>query len=270
MLVIVNQVIILLWYKGDKMGTIEEKYNICYIGRKRYYLEDLTKRNYSVKCAIPYYFCYRDIRWYESSWKSLIFNVALELNLRYPKSDAEYLSLENDWGKQKVFSEHKSKNYERFNNLYINLNHTAVHALWTLQLLLEFFGVDLSECKLYLSRHGSAEPKEAQKYFQDITVNGLKKFLADDKGLPEEKIALIIKNLFVVNRCMPSLSLTYNNLFLFDDSAVFAGYKDRLCEYLRTKAGLSEQKLATISKHLNYLKAYYYKTYNSVRNEDIF
>lgn len=251
------------------MGEIEDKYNICYIDRRRYYIEDLSKRNFNVECATPYYFNYKDIRIYESSWKNMVYKIALQMNLQFPKSDMEYLELKNDWGKQKVFSEEKLKNYERFNNLYINLNHTAVHALWTIQLLINFYGINPAECRLFLRRHGSAEPKEAQAYFQQKTIDELNLYMQEKCLYPEDRCKRVIKNLMYLNKFMPDISKSHNNLFLFDDGANFANYKDKLLEYLKFKKRFEEDKLKIAESCLKVIYKYYYATYNSP-NDDVF
>ena len=50
--------------------------------------------------------------------------------------------------------------------VYINCNHTALHACWFLQDLLDFFGIDKSTVSFLIHRPSSAEPKKVKDYVE--------------------------------------------------------------------------------------------------------
>ena len=51
-----------------------------------------------------------------------------------------------------------------FDNLYINTNHTAVHSVWLIQDLLDFYCVDKENVTLLIKRPPSIEPQEVKDY----------------------------------------------------------------------------------------------------------
>ena len=241
--------------------TLEEKYGIVYIDGKRYYSEDLTQRNYSVENSTPFSFFYSDgdhvVDVKDNTWNNMIYKIAVAFDEFIPKSEEEYLGVQNDWGKQKVFSREKLKNYLAFKDIYINLNHTAIHALWTIQILLDFYGIDRASCQMLLRRHGSAEPKEAQAYFQNKTLEGFDCYLQEIRGYSQEKSKKIINNLTVANKLMPKISRSYDNLFLFEDGSMLSGYGKKLLEVLKFEKGLSNEQLDIIRMCVDLLAKYY-------------
>lgn len=249
------------------METIEDKYHIFYIDKRRYYAEDLTIRNFYVENATPFRFCWKELQWNDRAWKNLIYNVALKFFDLIPKTQNEYLALKNDWGNQKVFSETKLKNHSEFHGIYINLNHTAVHSLWTLQLLLDFFGIDRRECFLLLSRHGNAEPKEARDYFRAKTLEGFRTYLCKTLLFSPEKSQKIIVSLLSINNYMPFISKSYSDLFLFDSGTTFLQYKQKVLQYLKFKKKLPENKLLVANQLLELLYQFYYINFSSRRRK---
>lgn len=245
--------------------TIEEKYNIVYFNKKRYYKEDLTERKLDYENSIPYLFSYKDIEIYENSWKNMIYEVAFKLNQKNPKTNEELLSLKNDWGKQNVFSTEKLKHYKEFFDVYMNLNHTAIHAMWTLQLLLSFYNVDLSECSFYIKRNGSSEPKEVKDYISRKNKNDFLSFLINEEKIPNDKAQKVLNNLEKVNKYMPSISNAHNDLFLFDDGNLLYGYNIKLIEYLKKEMIIENNNIKALEMCLNKLYKFTYNTYNSTR-----
>ena len=58
------------------MSSIEEKYGIIYLGNKHYYIEDLSKRDYSLENCLPLYLKIEGEEIYESTWINLLPAVA--------------------------------------------------------------------------------------------------------------------------------------------------------------------------------------------------
>lgn len=244
------------------MNSIEEKYNIEYVYGKRYYVEDLTKRSFNYEYTTPFMFVMNDKTYFESSWKQMILKITSVLveESNIPKS--QFLELKNDWGNQDVFSETSHKNYEILpNGLYMNLNHNAVHDMWTLQLILQFFNVDLSLCKLLIKRNGVSEPEECRKYFRIEAKGGFKRYL-NIENVSEIRIETFIKNIDILNKYMPYVSKSHDDLWLFDDPNTYYNYRVELINFLIKKNVLCDQKKVNAAYNsLNYLGKYIYRCY---------
>ena len=97
--------------------TIEEKYNICYIDGKRYYVTSMADSVLS-EDIIPYCFEYNDISIYESSRVNMALKVLEELDKRDFKSKEFLLSLVFSWTNQKVFSDKPRTNHKSFRDIH--------------------------------------------------------------------------------------------------------------------------------------------------------
>ena len=96
---------------------IEEKYNICYIDGKRYYVTSMADSVLSMD-TIPYCFEYNDISIYESSWVNMAVKVLEDLDKRDFKSRKFLLSLGFSWTNQKVFSDKPRTNHKPFRDIH--------------------------------------------------------------------------------------------------------------------------------------------------------
>ena len=231
-----------------------EKYNIVTINGKRYYKEDLTKRDFIVECAVPYCFKYEDIEIYESAWTRMLTSVLKVIDAKNPKRSDELLKIENDWGKQKVFYEKEQSNTIEFKGIYFNLNHSAVHSLWTLQLLLKVYGIPLGQCELYLRRPPYAEPEDVRIAVKEDVINAFKEHL-EGKGLATSKIEAVIKVIEVLNVTLKKTSKSYTDFFLFDDNNVFCNYRKKVIDDLANR--VDSKKLNIFKTSINYLDDFY-------------
>lgn len=84
---------------------IEEKYNIISIDKKRCYRVNLSSKEYNFEHSKPVFLKIEDHKIEENSWNNLVFELAIFLNMLSPKPAKELLSIAQDWGEQKVFSE---------------------------------------------------------------------------------------------------------------------------------------------------------------------
>lgn len=237
------------------MGIIEDKYSIYYINDKRYYVETMNK-SLMLENTIPYMFEYKNIRIYDTAWNRITVKILEEIDALNPKSEEELLSLKYDWSSTSVFSKDKLTNFLPFKNIYINTNHTAVHAGMNIQLLLKAYNIPLEECKIHIRRHPSAEPKEVRDYYRNITINGLKKVLMLI-GLSQKSIETTIGNMDVINKkILSELSNGFTDFYLFDDYNYFVNYKVKTLEYVKNKYYGTPYVVAA-EKGLRYLDIYY-------------
>jgi len=235
------------------MTDVYNKHNVIHIKGCRYYLVDLKIKEYNFENTIPYCCIVDGVEIYDSSWKGMIVKLCEYLDDVSPKPIEELLNISNFWGKQAVFSLVKKTNYTPFKGIYINTNHTAVHAMWTIQLLLDKYNIDLDNCKFVIKRLPIAEPKEVRDYERDRTITSLREYLVG-KNKTEDFVNRIIKNVEIINnKIMPKLSVGYYDLFLIEVPAYFSNYASKVLEYAKTKLMYNEGQLKTIEYTLNYL-----------------
>ena len=234
--------------------TIEEKYNICYIDGKRYYVTSMADSVLS-EDTIPYLFEYNDISIYESSWVNMAVKVLEELDKRDPKSREFLLGLGFSWTNQKVFSDKPRTNHKPFRDIYLNTNFAATNLRKVLQRILEIYDIDMSKCKLITRYHPAVEPIEVREYFRMKNIDSFRNFLKL-KGLSDENVEKVINNIEMLNKkYLSTLSKGYDDFFLFDDLQYFCNYRDKVIKHYKNiyPSGNNE----TVEKVLNYLTAFY-------------
>lgn len=213
-----------------------EKYNVVHIEGCRYYIVNLEAKEFSFENTLPYCCVINRVALYESSWKNMTVKVAEELDRISPKSKEELLAMKNSWGKQEVFSLQKKSNYQPFRDFYINTNHTAIHAMWTIQLLMHEYGVDLGKCKFILRRLPLAEPAEIREYEKEKAMSGFKEFLFNEANLSEEMVERIFKCIEIINtKVLPLFAKGYYNLYLIENPTYFSNYAGKALETIKKK-----------------------------------
>ena len=232
-----------------------EKYNLKIIDDKRYYVFDFSKKiySYALENTIPYLFKFRDLVVQTYKWNQLAVQVATYLYEREPKTDEELLSIRYDFSNSPVFSREKKTNFSPFKHLYLNTNHSAGHSFRSIQTILLFFGVDLSECYFLIRRHIAAEPDEIKTYFRNSTMLLYKKYL-QFKGFDEIKIPSLLKNIDTLNVYLNKMKTAFNDFYLFDD---FYYYKYKFLEYVREKYASNEKFVRACEVNLSYLESFY-------------
>ncbi len=233
-----------------------EKYNIVHVDGCRYYIVDLKTKAYDFECTIPYCLTIYGVTIFDSSWKNLIPRVVEELDSKNPKSKSELLSMSTTWSKQCVFGEIKKSNFVPYKDIYINANHTALHAMWIIQLLLHEYNVDLDKCEFVIKRQPAAEPSDVRKYFKEEALNGFERFLKSNLNKDEKSINNILKNFEYINqKVLPIISNGYSDLFLIEDPSYFFNYSKKIVEQLKTKI-IKNEVIISISRQLGYLYDY--------------
>lgn len=80
------------------------EYTIVFEGKKRYYVEDLTKRDYSLECATPHLLKIDDYEIQENTWVEMIRNLTAYLISTSAKSKEDIVSFKTQWSKTDIFS----------------------------------------------------------------------------------------------------------------------------------------------------------------------
>lgn len=248
--------ITLLYLKGSNGMTLEEKYGIIYENGKRYYQFDMETKLPILDDTVPYYFRYKNIEIYESSWVRMTIRIIEEVDKLWPKSEDELLELRYSWSKQAPFSREKRTNFNQYKNLYVNTNHTSTHAMMNIQCILKAYQVNLKECYFLIRKHFIAEPLEVREYIKNQTINYFEKYLANNH-LSEEKITTVIKNFNIINKFLKRISTGFDDFFLFDDYQYFSNYKQKTLEGVTRRFAPSDKEYIIIKNCLNYLDNFY-------------
>lgn len=200
--------------------------NVRFNGMKRYYVEDLTQKDYLLENTVPYKITVLGETIEEHSWGNLLCEVVKLLLVRAPKSVEKMLEFRVSWTKKPMFSIDKRTNHKPVQaGLYLNCNHTALHSCWLLGEILDYFQIDKSEVVFLIHRAPSAEPKAAREYFENQVKADLQRYLEDERKITKdeaEKIISCIEN--ELNPMLAKESKGYNNFFLFDEYAYAYNY----------------------------------------------
>lgn len=239
------------------MFELYEKYNIVHINGCRYYIVDLKAKEYLFENTVPYCCVIKSVVIFDSSWKNMIVKIIEELDRLNPKSESELLSIKNSWGKQDVFSLNKKCNFQPFKGLYINTNNTAVHAMWTIQLLLNEYSINLDECKFILRRLPLAEPKEIREYEKAKALTEYREFLHNEPKITEAVIDDAIKSIEFINaKVLPTFAKGYHDLFLIENPNMFYSYASKALKLLKEKHHVNTETYASAEYAIEKLTEY--------------
>ena len=233
--------------------------NIVFEGKRRYYIEDLSQRDYFLESTTPYKLEFKDYCLNETAWGELLRSLTYLLLTLYPEKGDKILDFKSPWTKQAMFATEKKTNFKLVNeNLYINCNHTALHACWFLQDLLDFFQIDKKDVRLLIHRPPAAETKEVkdilEKHFKMEFVEFLKYGYEKDDEYGKGVIEKIDRYL---NPMLRKISKSYTSLFLFDDFTTASSYIYKLKDLVNQTYAQNEKAQKVLTKFLKYLLEYY-------------
>ena len=235
--------------------------NLLFIGGRRYYIEDLTQRDYILENTTPREITISNEKIADSSWGSLLVKITDLLISKRTKSESELLDFNVPWSKKQMFSVNKKTNHKPLScGLYINCNHTALHSCWLLQDLLDFFEIDKSDVFLIIHRAPSSEPKEIRSYIKNENKKQIKSYLCGVCRKTQEEAESIIGVIDnCLNKILQKLSRSYNDFFLFDDYYYSYGYFKRTKEFLQNRDYQRDEFIATLDILADYYKNGGYK-----------
>lgn len=244
------------------MESIEDKYGIIYIGNKHYYIEDLTKRDYTLENCLPLYLNIEGEEFNETTWINLLPALAEYLIEEFGPTQKELCDFSLEWSKAKIFSEDKKINSVLLSNgLYLNCNHTAQHSCWVVQDLVKYFDISLLNCKLIIRRNPKAEKKEVKDYFKNKHKEEFKSYVLFELGKDEKYYDSCIKALDSSEKLFNKLFPTFESLYYFDDYTYFCNYKVKFLDHLKNKTSIDSKTIEAYKKRFdiygNFLKEMY-------------
>ncbi len=232
--------------------------NVVFYNKKRYYIEDLAERDYSLENTTPYQIEIFNNIIEESSWGGLLCKVTNLCIEKSPRPIDELLNFSVQWTKASIFSENAKTNYKLLDlGVYLNCNHTALHSCWLLQDLLDFYGIDKSSVRLLIHRPCSAEPTKVKEYISKRFKSGFSAFLLEKHQLSEEISQKILLNIEKhLNPILAKVSKSYTNFFLFDDNTTLYNYSKRVREII-AKSKYEERSKKVLNTYLDFILEYY-------------
>lgn len=232
---------------------------IVFEGKKRYYVEDLTKRDFTLENTTPHLLKIDDYDFVENAWVEMIRNLTAYLILKYPNKKSEISNFKTEWSKSNVFSTTPRTNFKQLDeNLYVNCNHTALHSCWLIQDLLDFFGVDKSKLYFLIHRTPYAEPDDARKYFISKFKEEFALYLSMSQNKSKENIDKITFNIEkYMDPIQAKLSRSYNSLMLFEDNLSFTNFAIKFMKYIDSDSRMNDKAKMTMRRYIGYLKEYY-------------
>lgn len=233
--------------------------NVVFEGKRRYYVENLSERDYTLENTTPYQLEVLNTVIAENAWGLLLCKVVDLLLSKYPKYMDSITSFSCPWTKAIMFSKEIKTNYKPLSGgLFINCNHTALHSCWFLQDILDYFGIDKSKVTFLIHRPCSAEPKRVTEYIEKRFKRGFIDYIVMSYQKSEEYGEKVVKNIEKhLNPILRKVSKSYTNLFLFDDNATLANYVKKIREIVNLSVRYDEKSKRILNKYLNYLSEYY-------------
>lgn len=233
--------------------------NVVFEGKKRYYIEDLSKRDYQLENTTPYQLSINNKIIVATSWGKMLcdmVNYLLEIN---PLEKEVLLDFRTSWTKSCMFAALPKTNHKLISNgLYLNCNHTALHSCWLLQDLLGLFGIKVDDVTLLIHRPCSAEPANVKQYIEDRFRKGMVEYLQVEQHLSEQDakgIVLVIAR--YLNPTLTTISKSYTNFFLFDDANTLYNYVKKVRDKLNNSPNFKVEAKKLFNLSLDYLLKYF-------------
>lgn len=232
---------------------------IVFEGKKRYYVEDLSKRDYNLENTTPHLLKINDYEISENIWGEMIRSLTAYLSNAFPEVKQNILDFKTAWSKSNIFSTFPRTNFKQIDeNLYVNCNHTALHSCWLIQDLLDLFKVDKTNIYFLIHRTPSSERKDCRKYFIDKFKSEFSIYLQTNQGKSQEIAYKIISNIEkLMDPILAKLSKSYNSFMLFEDSITFYNYSVKFLEYIQQCNNISENNIAIMKRYISYLREFY-------------
>jgi len=242
---------------NEKKAEVFE--NVVFEGKRRYYIENLTVRDYLLENTTPYQFELAGHALEDGAWTGMICKVSKLLLKLYPQYEEKIIEFRSPWTKASIFSVEARTNFKEIHEgLYVNCNHTALHSCWLIQDLLDYFNVDKASVSLLIHRPCSAEPPKVRKYIEKRFKKGFTQFIIAHYHRSKEQAEKVIMNIEkYLNPMLVKISRSYNNLFLFDDNATLSNYIKKIREQIASSLRIDEKAKTILNRYLDWLVKYY-------------
>ena len=229
---------------------LSKRYGIVLLSNKRFYREDLTKRDFTLENTRPEYFRIIGDEFSESSWGKMLKEVVDYLIKEYEPTRDELLNINLEWSKQKVFREDSTLSSHQLLEcgLYLNTNHTALHSCWVLQDLLKFFNVDLKDVELLIHRQPIAETKEVKNFFINFNRDNFKYYVLNIEKKSDEYYKVVENGIKYIDQFINRYFQSYESIYLIDDILTYGSIKSKMLQKMKETNFTSEKNIQTFNK----------------------
>ena len=240
---------------GYGLDEVFKKYNIFLFGTERIYSQSLIERDYDLENTIPYFLIIDNrLRLTFKAWTTTIIEIVTYLQKYYPLPLEELYNFRTKWSKAQIFGPNKFiANCKQIdNNLFVSVNFTALHSLWFIQDILQFYKIDLSTCHLLIHRPPSAEPKEVQNIVSKVVKESFTSYLVDEKNKSADFAKKVVDNFKYFNKVLFQISKSKYDFFLIDSASTLSNYKSRVLIDYKKYTVWSEKQLKIAKECLDY------------------
>ncbi|MCD8201824.1 MAG: hypothetical protein LUD47_07160, partial [Clostridia bacterium] len=229
-------------------------------GMHRYYIEDLSIRDYLLEGSSPYRIniCGSEIS--DASWGNFVCKVVRLLLKNFPERRDHLIAFNVQWGNADIFSSSERTNFKWVDdNIYMNCNQTALHLCWLLQDLLDYFDINRSNLKMLIHKPVNSEPKKIKAHIESVFIIGFKSYLCrTHPNTSEASAEKVIQNIQrILNPMLVKNSRFDSNFFLFDDFQRLSKYISKVQEYMSNRLNYADRDKKILNKCLKYLKDFY-------------
>ena len=243
---------------NNKQAEVFE--NVVFEGKKRYYVEDLTQRDYVLENTTPYQLKFLDLVFNEHVWGNLLSKVSNALLNLFPDYESKIFDFRCPWSKQVIFCTEERTNFKPVRDgMFINVNHTALHSCWLLQDLFDFFNIDKSTVIFLINRPSGAEPVRVKEYVSKRFKRNFASFIVQRYEKSQEYAENNVIQSFekYLNPMLRNVSKSYVNFFLFDDNTVLSTYVKKVRTQISLSMVFDDSSKKILNKYLDYLVSFY-------------
>jgi len=214
--------------------SIEEKFNIIYKGKERFYKYSLTdNRRKDMENTRPEEAFIDGVKYTDNSWGGLLVIAVNYIIKKNYLTKEQLLGFNVHWYNKTLFSEIQLTNFRELDNgLFINTNLGSLRSYWFLCDIIYYASIQLNDCYIIVKRFGIAEPKEVQEYVINNNLCLYHKHLAlkfnDDKTIERYE-----RNIKVLDKYVSENTSTTKSLFLIDNKVLLARTKSDLLKLLK-------------------------------------
>lgn len=246
-------------------GKLMAEHGVIFKDFKRLYRIDIFARGYDYGGSTPEYFRFEQFECSDHSWLYLIESFGKYMVMTSRFSKPMLLGFHTKWSKQNMFVDKPAVNHREIGEgLYINCNHTAVHAIWFLaDLIQEFF--QSNEAELILRRPPNKEPDDLKPIFISAYKKGFRDYLINVEHKEAERADKIIQNIEGrMNSLAYEAAPAFGNWFLISDMTDFSGLKSRFLSHIKSNHPEMPQKnIEIFDRYLRYMHSYLKRCINS-------
>lgn len=239
--------------------NLNRKYNVVFIDEERYFVIDLSKRDYTVDFTTPFFMETTGYSSFQEKWPYLLVDIADYLIKKHQDINIDkILHFIPIWLGFNAFNKEADKGYVYVcKNIYVYSNLSDTKCLMLIQDLLLLFKEDPLKWKLLIYRPPCLLPEELKKEMKSDRVTSFRYYLGTLMHYDDKKVDTIVKNIDVINRYTPNISKIYSDIYLFNSAYSFYINRKKLINYLFKNVIFDTKNRELVKTYLNFLEGFY-------------